>query len=221
MDILAAIQARHSTRAFTPQAVSREQIETILATASHAPSGVNTQPWKVVVAEGKCKQAITETLLEARAEELEPRPDYAYYPGEWLEPYAGRRIECGRALYTALGIERHDKTRKLQAWQNNYHFFGAPVGLFFFIDRKLATGSWLDMGMFIQSVMLAAVGLGLATCAQAALADYPERVRKLLEVDENYALICGMSLGYADTEHPVNQYRLPREPVANFTTWCR
>ena len=219
MDALEAIKARYSTRAFLDKAVTHEQIVQILSHASWAPSGVNTQPWKVAVVEGSTKQRITETLIQARASRQEPNPDYSYYPDRWEDPYRMRRIICGKALYKALDISKDDKTRQQQAWNNNYHFFGAPVGLFFFVDKNLNTGSWLDMGMFLQNVMLAATGMGLATCPQASLADYPSLVRDILQIENHYAVVCGMALGYADNDHPVNQYRLDREPVNGFTNW--
>ena len=219
MDVIEAMESRRSTRAFTADQVTREAIEQILNSAARAPSGVNTQPWHVAVVTGKTKQTITDALLAARRDGVEPQADYAYYPDEWKEPYHMRRIACGKALYTALGIDRKDKTRQQQAWENNYRFFGAPVALLFFIDRDLNKGSWLDTGMFIENVMLAAIGHGLATCPQASIADYPQLIRDILGMDSQYALICGMALGYADLDHPVNQYRLEREDQSNFSQW--
>jgi len=219
MDVIEAMEARQSTRAFMSKQVERADIEQLLNSAARAPSGVNSQPWQVAVTMGATKQRISDALLAARTAGSEPNPDYAYYPEVWEEPYRTRRVVCGKALYTALEISKEDKTRQLQAWENNYHFFGAPVGLFFFINRDLNKGSWLDMGMFIQNVMLAAIGHGLATCPQASLAEYPQIVRDILGKDEQYLLICGMALGYADLSQPVNQYRLDREPQENFTSW--
>jgi nitroreductase len=205
MDVFEAIQTRKSTRAYLARDVAQEDIEHILNTAARAPSGVNTQPWKVAVVKGKTKQQITDALIQARQAAREPEPDYAYYPDEWKDPYRMRRIACGKALYSALGIEKGDKHAQMQAWENNYRFFGAPLGLFFFIDQQLNKGSWLDMGMFIENVMLAAVGHGLATCPQASLADYPTMVREILGFEQQFQLICGMSLGYEDPNQPVNQ----------------
>lgn len=219
MDIIEAMEARQSTRAFTSSNVAQADIEQILNSAARAPSGANTQPWQVAVTRGKTKQRISDALLAARTAGSKANPDYDYYPTVWREPYRKRRVLCGKALYTALGISKDDKTRQQQAWENNYRFFGAPVGLFFFIDRALNKGSWLDVGMFIQNVMLAAIGHGLATCPQASLADYPQTVRDILGMDEQYLLICGMALGYADLSHPVNQYRLSREPQESFSNW--
>jgi nitroreductase len=219
MDVIEAIETRKSIRAFLDKEVAKADIELILNTAARAPSGVNTQPWKVAVVTGQTRQRITDTLIQARHDAIEPDPDYSYYPDEWKDPYRMRRILCGKALYSALGIEKGDKTRQLQAWENNYRFFGAPVALFIFIDKALNKGSWLDMGMFIQNIMITAVDRGLATCPQASVADYPQKVRDILAIEPQYALICGIALGYADPAQPVNQFRLSREPQQSFTSW--
>lgn len=219
MDVLEAIRSRASTRAFLDRPVDRATIEAILDAARWAPSGTNAQPWQVAVVAGATKRSITAALIAARKAGEAERPDYRYYPERWEEPYKSRRKACGLALYGALGIGHDDKDRRMQAWNNNYSFFGAPAGLFFFLDRSLAQGSWVDMGMFIENVMLAALAFGLATCPQAALAEYPDLVRKILNVPESRALVCGMSLGYPDRTAPVNNYRTEREPVAAFTTW--
>jgi nitroreductase len=217
MNITTAIQQRHACRAFLDKPVPDEVVRQILETARWAPSGVNSQPWKVAVVRGQHKQAITESLIDVRDAGAEPNPDYQYYPGSWFEPYKTRRKTCGLALYGALQIERGETEKQKQAWYNNYRFFGAPLGLFVFIDGELAQGSWLDLGMFIQNIMLAALDHGLATCPQAALADYPDIIRQQLDWPAGDKLACGLSLGYPDTDHPVNRFRLEREPVDAFT----
>lgn len=219
MDTLQAMHQRHCIRAFLDKPVSQDQIRDILEAARWAPSGVNTQPWHVAVVQGEIKQELSRRLLEQREQENTPNPDYAYYPDKWVEPYRTRRIVCGKALYTALDIAREDKQRQKIAWENNYQFFGAPVGLLFFIDKQLNQGSWLDLGMFLQNVMLAARAMGLDTCPQASLAEYPDVVRELLALPEDWAMACGISLGYADTAQPVNQFQLAREEVDSFTRW--
>jgi len=219
MNVLDAMRGRHSTRAFLDLPVAREMIDAILDAARWAPSGVNTQPWLVAVVTGTTKERISTALLAARLQREPERPDYAYYPKEWVEPYKSRRKASGLALYSALRIRKEDADARLKAWNNNYRFFGAPVGLLFFLDRSLSQGSWVDMGMFIENVMLAARGHGLESCPQASLAEYPDLVRGILDVPESRALVCGMALGYADTAHPVNQYRTEREPVSTFTSW--
>ncbi|MDH5409153.1 MAG: nitroreductase [Gammaproteobacteria bacterium] len=219
MQTIDAITSRWSCRAYLDKPVSREQVQSLLDIARWAPSGVNTQPWQVAVVSGATKQRISDAIIQARESGQKENPDYGYYPPEWNEPYKGRRKATGLALYGALKIERGDAEAQKNAWFNNYRFFGAPVGLFIFIDRQLETGSWVDLGMFIQSLMLAAIDAGLATCPQAALAEYPDIVREALSISAEQKLVAGLSLGYADMAHPVNQYRTEREPVETFSKW--
>lgn len=219
MDIVSAIQQRQSCRAFLDQSVSKTVISDILNTARYTPSGVNTQPWRVVVIQGERLQALGHAIVSAKEANIPENPDYAYYPQAWHSPYKERRKACGLALYSALNIDKSDVERRKEQWYKNYHFFGAPVGLLFFIEHALEKGSWVDMGMFIQTVMLAAKGFGLDTCPQAALADYPDIVREHCQLDKSFDLICGMALGYMDASDPVNQYRTEREPVSTFTTF--
>lgn len=219
MDVLDAMRGRTASRAFLNRPVESATVEAILEAARWAPSGANTQPWRVAVLAGAPKQRLSEALLAARAGGRPARPEYDYYPREWFEPYKARRRASGLAMYGALGIDLEDKPAREQAWNRNYQFFGAPTGLLFFIDPRLAKGSWLDLGMFIQNVMLAARGLGLATCPQASIAEYPDIVRRELGIEKAWRLVCGMALGHPDPEAPVNRYRTEREPVSSFTTW--
>lgn len=221
MDILTAIRKRHSARAFLDREVDNNIIEQILDAARWAPSGANTQPWQVCVVKGGTKQIISDGIIAEREAGHKENPDYQYYPTQWREPYKGRRFETGMALYSALNIDRGDTERRTQAWYDNYRFFGAPVGLFFFIDKDLAQGSWLDLGMFIQNIMLAAMEFDLATVPQAALAEYPGIVRDALQVPDTQVLACGMSLGYADKKMAVNKYRVKRVEVSDFTRWYK
>ena len=219
MEVTEAIRNRKSTRAFLDKAVPDEVITTVLECARWAPSGVNSQPWQVAVVTGETKRQLGNALAKQRADGETPRQDYNYYPTQIEEPYISRKRACGHALYSALGIKRNDiETRKAQ-WMKNYHGFGSPVALLFFIDAILEKGSWVDMGMFIQNVMLAARGFGLETCPQAALAEYPDVIRNILNIADSKKLICGMALGYADYDDPSYQYRTEREPVENFTQW--
>ena len=219
MDVLEAMRGRKSTRAYLDQPVTRATIESIFDAARWAPSGVNCQPWQVAVVTGTTKTRISEALLAARKARQPENPDYAYYPKDWQEPYKSRRKATGLALYQALNIGKDDAFARLKAWNGNYHFFGAPAGLLFFVDRALSQGAWVDMGMFIENVMLAARAHGLDTCPQASLAEYPDIVRGILAIPATRALVCGMALGYADAGAPVNSYRTEREPVNAFTTW--
>ncbi len=148
--------------------------------ARFAPSGVNTQPWQVQVIGPKLQHAIGEAICAQREAQVPENPDYHYYASEWFSPYIERRKACGLALYNALGIKKDETEKRKAAWYRNYYFFGAPVGLLFFIDPRLEKGSWMDLGIFIQSVSLATRGFGLESCAQASLAEYPDIIRELL-----------------------------------------
>jgi len=219
LDILEAMRSRHSTRAYLERTVDHATLNAILDAARWAPSGVNTQPWQVAVVQGATKQRLSNAILAARDGGAAEHPDYRYYPSDWFDPYKERRKRSGLALYQALNIGRDDVEKRKEAWENNYRFFGAPVGLLFFVDKRMNQGSWLDLGMFVQNVMLAARAFGLGSCPQASLADYPEIIRRELQMDEHWLVACALSLGYADTKHPVNQYRTEREPVEGFTRW--
>lgn len=219
MDLITAMKARKSTRAFLNRPVEDEKIRAILDAARWAPSGVNMQPWRVAVVRGNTMHRISEAVLAAREAGQEEEPDYQYYPSEWFEPYKSRRRATGLALYGALNIARDDNQRRINAWNNNYRFFGAPIGLLVFLDQRLSKGSWIDIGMFLQNLMLAAENEGLATCPQASLAEFPGIIRDILDIEDEMALVCGLSLGYPDPKAPVNAYRTTREPVEAFTTW--
>ena len=215
----AAITSRRSVRAFLPTPLPRELIESILEVASRAPSGTNTQPWKVHVLTGKAKADLSHQLLaafddpEARAAHTE---EYAYYPTEWRSPYIDRRRKVGWDLYSLLGIGKTEKQRMHQQHARNYAFFDAPVGLMFSMDRVMQTGSWLDYGMFLQSVMIAARARGLDTCPQAAFTPFHRIISKFLGLGEGEMLVCGMSMGYIDTSAIENTLRTEREPVSGF-----
>jgi len=217
MNIIEALTQRKSVRAFQDKEVSREKIIRIMKAARHAPSGTNAQPWQVAVVTGKKKAELTEAMEAAfRKDGISPM-DYTYYPLKWKEPYKKRRVSCGAQLYSALNIERRDRAGRIEQWIANYRAFDAPAILFFFLDSVMKKGSFLDYGMFIQSVMLAALEEDLATCPQAALGQYPTLIKEALGYSLDTILICGMALGYEDKDAPVNNYRTPREEVENFT----
>ena len=217
MNIIEALAQRKSVRAFQDKPVRREKIVRILDAARHAPSGTNAQPWQVAVVTGKKKDELTQAMEAAfRKDGISPM-DYTYYPLEWKEPYKKRRVSCGAQLYSALNIKRRDRVGRIEQWIANYRAFDAPAILFFFLDSVMKKGSFLDYGMFIQSVMLAALEEGLATCPQAALGQYPTLIKDALGYSRETILICGMALGYEDKDAPVNNYRTPREEVETFT----
>lgn len=217
MNIIDALRERKSVRAFLNKQVSAEKIIKILQAARHAPSGTNAQPWQVAVVSGNKRKKLIKDLEEAFKKDGIGTMDYNYYPLEWHEPYKKRRVSCGAQLYSALNIDRRDRAGRLEQWVANYRAFDAPVILFFFLDSAMKKGSFLDYGMFLQSVMLAALEEDLATCPQAALGQYPSLVKESLGYAQETILICGMALGYEDKDAPVNNYRTPREEVNVFT----
>lgn len=217
MTVEDAIKQRHSVRRFLNKTVSKEQIEQLLDTARHAPSGANTQPWHVAVLQGNAKTKLSEQIITAFEAGEKPAPDYDYYPTEWQQPYLDRRRACGYQLYQSLGIDKKDKQARLAQWAANYRAFDAPAMLLFWMEGVMQTGSYMDFGMFLQSFMIAAVEAGLATCPQAALAEYPRLIKPFLGIPGDTILLCGMALGYEDNKAPINQYRTARETVETFT----
>lgn len=213
MNVETALLNRKSTRSFLDKDVPIETINSILNQAKTAPSGVNTQPWQVAVVTGKSKQNIQKKMEDTFRSGNKGSMDYEYYPTQWGERYKERRKECGLLLYSTLDIKREDKQRQLDQWAANYRAFDAPVMLLFFIDSVMEKGSYIDYGMFLQSIMLAAVAEGLATCPQAALGEYPDIVRDELGYSDDVALVCGMALGYEDESNIINNYRTPRESL--------
>ncbi|MBU3634925.1 nitroreductase [Polynucleobacter sp. es-GGE-1] len=221
-----AIQSRMSVRAFTKEPVSKEQILKILNLSARAPSGTNTQPWKAYVLEGAkleglCKQVCDAYDSIAANPELEKeyQPGYDYYPSKWFSPYIDRRRENGWSLYGLLGITKGDKDKMHAQHRKNFQFFGAPVGIFFTIDKELGRGSMLDYGMFLQNFMVAAKGEGLDTCPQAAWNAYTKIILPFIGAQDHEMLVCGMALGYADKQEIVNTFRTPRVTAEEFTTW--
>ena len=215
----AAIRSRRSLRAFLPTPVPRADIEAILEVASHAPSGTNIQPWKVTVLSGAALSALSDKILAAHNDPeafAEHREEYAYYPEKWESPYIERRRKVGWDLYSLLGLSRDNKSGMHAQHGRNYAFFGAPVGLMFTIDRILELGSWLDYGMFLEAVMVAARGRGLDTCPQAAFNKFHRIIAEHIGMPESETLVCGMSLGHADMTKIENSLVTEREAVANF-----
>jgi nitroreductase len=220
MTVEDAIVGRQSIRAYLKKPVERPLIEKILRIAGRAPSGSNIQPWFVHVLTGSLKDQLTSELQSLHAAGDPGSREYAYYPVEWRDPYLARRRACGFGLYRTLGIAKGDSARMTAQHGLNYAFFGAPVGLIFSIDRDMETGSWLDYGMFLQSIMIAARAEGLETCPQAAFAYQAKVVQRIVGISPERMLVCGMALGYADPDAPVNTFRTEREPLERFVTWC-
>lgn len=216
MNVSEALKRRKSVRAFLDKTVEKEKIETILNVAKYAPSGVNMQPWNVCVVSGKTKFEIETKIIEAFENGEKANMDYSYYPLQWNEPYKSRRKETGLLMYRTLEITKDDKEKQREQWKANYRAFDAPVVVYFFIDSSLEKGSYLDYGIFLQSVMLAATELGLGSCTQAALAEYPDIVREKLHIAEDKILLCAMAMGYEDTNAVINGYRTDRISLEEF-----
>ena len=214
-----AITTRRSLRAFLATPVPRQTIEDILAVASRAPSGTNTQPWKVYVLTGQSRAELSRKILAAHddpAERATHSEEYAYYPSEWISPFSDRRRKVGWDLYSLLDIAKTDKARMHAQHGRNYEFFGAPVGLMFTMDRVMRQGSWLDYGMFVQNIMIAARARGLDTCPQAAFTQYHRIISDHIGAGANEQVVCGMSLGYADPDAIENTLVTERDPVSAF-----
>jgi len=215
----AAIKTRRSLRAFLPTPIPRQTVEDILAVASRAPSSTNTQPWKVYVLTGAAKAELSRKIMAAHNDPVERArhtEEYAYYPSEWKSPFIDRRRKVGWDLYGLLDIAKTDKVRMHAQHGRNYEFFGAPVGLMFTIDRVMGQGSWLDYGMFMQSIMVAARGRGLDTCPQAAFMQFHRIIAEHVGAPANEQVVCGMSLGHADPDAIENTLVTERAPVASF-----
>jgi nitroreductase len=214
-----AITSRRSVRGFKPDPIARATVERILEVASRAPSMTNSQPWRVRVVTGPARDRLCAALTAAFDAGQESGPGYAYYPREWREPYLARRRAIGWALYGLLGIEKGDRERTHRQHARNYAFFGAPVGMIFTLNDMLGLGSWLDLGMFMENVMVAARGHGLDTCPQAAFASFADVTRRELAIPPDEIVVCGMALGYADPEEKANALVSSREPVAAFASF--
>jgi len=217
MTVAEAITGRQSIRAYKPDPVPREVIERILEVAARAPSGSNMQPWKVRVLTDAAKDKLCRELVRRHESGDNGKWEYQYYSDVWREPYLARRRQTGWGLYGVLGIPKGDRAASRQYQGKNFEFFGAPVGLMFTIDRDLAKGAWLDYGMFLQSIMIAAREEGLETCPQAAFCVFHDTIQRMLAIPDSEMVVCGMALGYMDETEKVNTFRTEREPASTFT----
>ena len=216
-----AIHSRQSVRAFLPNPVERTTVEELLRLASRSASGSNIQPWRVRVIAGETKVRLTQAIFDAVARDgFEPyQREWNYYPVRWREPFLGRRRKIGWDMYSLLGVAKGDFEGTQQARMRNYEFFGAPVGMMFTLDEDLEIGSWLDLGIFLGSIMIAARGHGLHTCPQAAFADFHSVIRPILDIPEKEIIVCGMALGHIDPDAPVNGLMTERADLAAFATF--
>ncbi len=221
-----AICSRHSVRAFLDTPIETQVIKDILAVASRAPSGTNTQPWKVYVVTGTKRAELIDRVCSAQIE-LYQNPElaaqyketFAYYPETWISPFIDRRRENGWGLYGLLGIQKTEREKMAAQQLRNFQLFDAPVALCFTVNKIMGIGAKMDISMMIQNVMIAAKARGLDTCPQAAWNHFHAIVLDVLDAPENEDLVCTVALGYADPNHIVNTFITPREPVENFTVF--
>jgi nitroreductase len=208
--------SRRSVRGFLAEEVPEATLEAIFQAAQQAPSWCNIQPWRAWVTRGVQTRAVVDAMLAA-AENEAPAPDFAW-PPEYPEPYQRHRRECGAALYSAMGVARDDKAGRHDAWMRNFRAFDAPHVAMVAIDRRFNHYAMLDLGCWLQSVLLGALALGVATCAEASLAAFPGAVRGVLGIPDELGLVVGIALGYEDPAQRANDCRTARAPVgANVT----
>jgi nitroreductase len=216
------LRARISTRAFLDKEVPEQTVRALLAEASYAPSGGNLQPWRVHVVMSGARERLIETVKAAiAADPFADESEMAVYPPNLWEPYRTRRFAIGEEMYALLGIPREDRPARLQWLAKNFELFGAPVGLFFSLDRRFDKPQWAHLGMFMQSLALCAVERGLAVCMQEAWQRRCKTVSRFLALPEMQQLYCGMALGYADLNAPVNSLRSQRAPLEEFAEFVR
>jgi len=212
-----AIDTRLTCRAFTSELPNKNIITSIIERAKRAPSGGNLQPWRMWVVSGQPLEEFKKDI----AEKIKDNPmgegtEYNIYPPNLKEPYESRRREVGRSMYEVLNIPKEDKAGRMKQFMRNFEFFGAPIALFFAIDREMQEGQWSDLGMFIQSIMLLAREEGLHTAPQEAWAIWYKSVNKFLDIPEELMLFCGMGIGFADENDPINTFRSKREEIDDF-----
>ncbi|MBK2095745.1 nitroreductase family protein [Francisella philomiragia] len=220
MQTLQAIKNRKCVREFLDKPINKETLEKLFDAVRWTPSSKNTQPWKIAIVSGKKKKELMNKILSACDNREPPRMEYGYDDNSPLEgELKERAVKCGHDLYNALGIAREDKERRIEQWKKNYLSFDSPSAIFIFKHPNTGISGYIDCGMLIQSILLAAVDLGLATCPQASLGHYPDIVKKELQGFNDYTLLCGIAIGYEDTCAAVNNYRTQRESIDNFVTF--
>ena len=214
-----AIRSRKSVRAFLPNNIPSELILELLELGARAPSGTNIQPWQAFVVRRDIIAEISNSIKQSGiSPERADWDDYKYYPQVLTEPFLGRRRTLGEDLYSSLGISRRDIAARRTQFMRNYDFFGAPVGIFFSISRHLETGSYIDLGMMMQNIMIAARAVGLHTCPQAAFAPFHRIIRPIIGLPSDQVLVCAMAVGFEDVADPVNQVKTDRIPMEDWVT---
>lgn len=219
MNVSEIVRTRRAVRSFSDRPVKKEQVESVLRVAANAPSGSNIQPWHVYVMSGAfLDKALVEIRDKLYTGKLET-PEFPTYPEPLQEPYRTRRSECGERMYGALNIAREDKSSRVKQVMKNYEFFGAPVGLIITMEANMGESQALDIGIFAQTVMLAAREQGLDTCPQVSWTLWPRAVKEAVGIPVDQKVMLGMAMGYANSEEPVNRIEHPREPVSSFAVF--
>lgn len=218
MELDTAMAQRRSVRAFREQEVPREVLRRIFTQAQSAPSWCNIQPWRVWLASGPAARRLASRLVDA-AKNDSPMTDVPF-PVDYPEPYGNRRRACGKALYEAMGVARNDVEGRHAAWIRNFAAFDAPHVAMVAIDRRFGIYAALDVGCWLEALLLAATAEGIATCAQASLAAYPQVVRSELGIGDDVSILFGIALGYEDTEAAANRCRTTREPIEANVVFC-
>jgi nitroreductase len=220
MKVSEAIATRKTVRAFRADPVDLALVKNILLQAARAPSGGNLQPWRVYVLTGAARDELVRRVrLKMQEAPMGERPEYHIYPVDLTEPYKTRRYQIGEAMYATIGIPREDRAGRLKQFVRNWEFFGAPIGMIFTIDRQMQQGQWADVGMYMENVMLLAREHGLHTCPQEAWAVWHGTIREYLSIPDNEMVFCGMGVGYADNEAPINSLVSERVPLDAFASF--
>ena len=213
------IKRRHCQRAFLDEPVPRTELELILIAAANAPSGKNTQPWLVEIVEGETLADLSQRLCVLFDANTQPAPDYAYCPDPEPSEFVDRARACGHAIFSHKGIDRHDRAARREHSRENFLFFNAPIVCIFHLPKLAERGNFLDLGMFMQNVMLGLVAYGLGSCPQASIAGYPDAIRECLELSENRLVVAGLAIGRPDPAASVNSFIPSRLPLAEYTQW--
>ena len=216
MELKKAIEKRYSVRSYLDKAVDKDTVKNILEVAKRAPSGVNSQPWKVYVVMGNTRNNLVKEACENFDKGDMEKEVYQVYPTERPDWYKARQRGAGFALYGALGIGKEDMDKRFTQARKNYEFFGAPVGIFITVHNSVGPNGWGHVGHFVQNICLAAVDAGLATCLQEAWAGFPGLIKKYTHYGDEEIMWCGIALGYEDPDHPVNSFRTDREEFESY-----
>ena len=216
MDIIAAIHKRQSIRSFKDREVSQETVRDILNISKYAPSGGNTQPWKVYVLNQNIMRELESAILHNLDNGISEKPNFSIYPQPMSDHLKNRVKECGKLMYGALEIKKDDIEGRLNQLKQNFSFFGAPVGMLITVEKEVDLNGWGHVGHFIQNLCLSSIEFGLGTCLQESWSMYPETVQKITNYNKSEILWCGVALGYPNNDHPINNYRTPREDIETF-----